>query len=211
MFGGLFPLIMTILYECVNGWLGIVWLTAAFCAELIALLQRALFWFCHLVRITMTICAVRYRGKDATYTQCTWTHPHIRTLSYSHLLECHRSGSPNVYSGLKWREYRTEAVMWKQDHLASHTAVHHFCAAQTTFSTIIQHFSTSAPFWPTLNITFIKWYVQADYIVDGLMLVIFTELYLSSKDILMCYMENKVRLQIHYVVLKHTWIYGWCL
>lgn len=82
---------------------------------------------------------------------------------------------------------------------------------QATFSTIIQHFSTSAPFWPTLNITFIKWYVQADYIVDGLMLVIFTDLYLSSKDILMCFMAKKVIMQKIHVVLKHTWIYGWCL
>lgn len=120
MFGGLFLLIMTIHHECVNGWLGIFWLTAAFCAELIALLQWALFWFCHLVRITMTICAVRYRGNYATYTQCTWTHTHTHTVPFTSS-ECHRSGSPNVYSGLKWREYRTEAVMWKQDHLASHT------------------------------------------------------------------------------------------
>jgi len=30
----------------------------------------------------------------------------------------------------------------------------------------LQHFSTSAPFWPTLNITFVYRYdVQADYIV----------------------------------------------
>ncbi len=111
-------------------WLGVVQLIAACWAELIALLQRALFGFCHLVGITMTICAVRYRGKDATYTMSmsarthTHTHTHIHA-SHSHLLECHRSGSPNVYPGLKWREYRTEEVMRKQDHLASHTAVYH--------------------------------------------------------------------------------------
>jgi len=34
----------------------------------------------------MTICSVRYRENDATYTQCTWTH----TQSHSHLLVCQR-------------------------------------------------------------------------------------------------------------------------
>lgn len=100
-------------------------------------------------------CEIQRKGCHI-HTMHMNTHTHTHTVSFTSS-ECHRSGSPNVYSGLKWREYRTEAVMWKQDHLASHTAVHHFCAAQATFSTIIQHFSTSAPFWPTLNITFVYW------------------------------------------------------
>lgn len=136
-----------------------LWMTGfsltAFWAELIALLQRALFWFCHLVRITMTICAVRSRGNDVTYTQCTWTHK----VSFP------SSSVPGIWkSKCLFRPKMTGVQDRGSDAETRPPGFTHCCPSQP--SQQLQHFSTSAPFWPTLNITFVYRYdVQADYIV----------------------------------------------
>ncbi len=66
----------------------------------------------------------------------------------------------------------------------------HCCLSRWQPAEHLQHFSTSAPIWPPLNITVVYWYdVQADYIMGKLMLVIFTDL--SSTVVLMCCHESR--------------------
>ncbi len=160
-------------------WLGVVQLIAACWAELIALLQLALFGFCHLVGITMTICAVRYRGKDATYTMsmsaCTHTHTHTRTHMHVRVSFTSSGVSQIWQSKCLSRPKMTGVQDRGSDAETRPPGFTHGCLSRWQPAEHLQHFSTSAPIWPPLNITVVYLYdVEADYIMGKLMLVIFT-------------------------------------
>ncbi len=120
------------------------------------------------------------------HTQWAWAHTHTHT--HTHAVSFTSSGVSQIWqSKCLLRPKMTGVQDRGSDAETRPPGFTHCCPSHWQPAQQLQHFSTSAPIWPPLNITVVYWYdVQADYIMSNLMLVIFTDIHLSSKVVLMC-------------------------